>query len=770
MNWFTQNKRKAITIGLLLTVVCGIALAAGFERIPQPLIKMGRGLAEAISIEFENNAGETLTVDNTGDAAFTTDDLKLGDGTASDKRVTFDRDGVEDPYIGWDNASQKFGFSKDGTKFSQFGTGSGSGSGINLLNPDNNPGFEDGTDTWVASTPAQLTIETVNPIFELQSGIWDPAALNDTLETADLDVPIELKGRSCSAAFTYLWDAGTTGEITALVQTAGGDDLTLPVDVEQTIGVTRQVFLAFICPTGSEQIKITLTATTNAQPITLDSFHLGSNIKEGVVDAKITSWQSFTPGINNFGTVTNVNFQWRRVGESIEVRGDFVSGVSVASVASIVLPNSYTIDFVSGAGAGIEYQIVGHGYRDGASNTIFQVVALQGEGFVRIARFNRSADENPLGSTNGNSLLNNGERASFQFKVPIAQFKGQGTTETVTLETQGWYVSGNIGTGGFVTLGTSNVTSYDRMDAPGADLQLASGSQAAQITCQGAPAEGLTCSGTETIGINFQAPYAGLYRTCFSATHVIRVDGVEEVQTGFVIVKKSNSNNTILEQGRTTVISSLVLNNVSADRLTRTPIYICDEFQLSAGENSFALYREQTISGTILANGLDADRGSSTVGDQNINITVFPLTQQFPQAVAINNVESEAVNDCKAGNICSGTYVPTITNVSNANTITEGQANWTRVGNIVTVYGKVVVNTPASVLMIVDITLPILTDITLGDQLSGVSAVVRTTSNMSYGGYIEGEPSPNTARLYQQIVTGVVSNHNITYSFSYELQ
>lgn len=58
-----------------------------------------------------------------------------------------------------------------------------------------------------------------------------------------------------------------------------------------------------------------------------------------------TEWAAYTPTLSAaFGTTSNVNFLWRRVGDTIEVRGTFTIGTTAASLGTITLPNSYTLD------------------------------------------------------------------------------------------------------------------------------------------------------------------------------------------------------------------------------------------------------------------------------------------------------------------------------------------------------------------------------------------------------------------------------------------
>lgn len=51
----------------------------------------------------------------------------------------------------------------------------------------------------------------------------------------------------------------------------------------------------------------------------------------------VTDWVAYTPTFTSFGSVTNVSFFSRRIGDSLEVRGKFTTGTPAASEARITL-------------------------------------------------------------------------------------------------------------------------------------------------------------------------------------------------------------------------------------------------------------------------------------------------------------------------------------------------------------------------------------------------------------------------------------------------
>lgn len=115
-------------------------------------------------------------------------------------------------------------------------------------------------------------------------------------------------------------------------------------------------------------------------------FQNAYNDIRGVIsrDVRITNWTSWTPTFTNFGTVTGISAWWRRVGDTIEVRGTAVAGTTTGSVGKMSLPNSYTIDtskagsqavfgyFIGGSSGGVWWSgnFATVPFYDGADNTV----------------------------------------------------------------------------------------------------------------------------------------------------------------------------------------------------------------------------------------------------------------------------------------------------------------------------------------------------------------------------------------------------------------
>ena len=97
--------------------------------------------------------------------------------------------------------------------------------------------------------------------------------------------------------------------------------------------------------------------------------------------------------------------------------------------------------------------------------------------------------------------------------------------------------------------------------------------------------------------------------------------------------------------------------------------------------------------------------------------TTVELTNSTGLQIARTAVTSPATTD---GNVFSGTYTPTLTNVTNVAASTAVICQYTRVGNVVTVSGTVNIDpTAASTLTVVRISLPIASAMTATTQLAG---------------------------------------------------
>lgn len=99
-------------------------------------------------------------------------------------------------------------------------------------------------------------------------------------------------------------------------------------------------------------IDVRLSTPTISGPMSMSNNYItnissGVNVQDAAAYSQvptITAWTSWTPTFTSFGTVGTINFFWRRVGDTIEVRGTAVAGTTAGATAKVSLPNGYTID------------------------------------------------------------------------------------------------------------------------------------------------------------------------------------------------------------------------------------------------------------------------------------------------------------------------------------------------------------------------------------------------------------------------------------------
>lgn len=169
------------------------------------------------------------------------------------------------------------------------------------------------------------------------------------------------------------------------------------------------------------ELRIVRTAGTTA--LNLANVVVGPGVQpQGAV---IGEWLSYTPTYSaGWGTVTNNQAWWRRVGSNMELTLFVTTGTVAASVATITLPTGYTINTsaLHSSGGATESTVVGGGSQDtlgyvsiiANNNTSANVLGIGG-----------GSVQNTFG--NGSTILNSSKNCSFWARVPISEWAGSGT-------------------------------------------------------------------------------------------------------------------------------------------------------------------------------------------------------------------------------------------------------------------------------------------------------------------------------------------------------
>lgn len=110
----------------------------------------------------------------------------------------------------------------------------------------------------------------------------------------------------------------------------------------------------------------------------------------------------------------------------------------------------------------------------------------------------------------------------------------------------------------------------------------------------------------------------------------------------------------------------------------------------------------------------------------------------------------------------SGVYTPVLFNVTNLDSSATYPAQWMRVGNVVTVSGRVDVDPTATASTKLGISLPVKTNFQFGYQLGGTAACPTIASEVSP---IAADTGNNRADM--SWVTTNATNHVMSFSFTY---
>tara|TARA_R100000458_G_C8266075_1_gene241110 strand:- start:97 stop:2103 length:2007 start_codon:yes stop_codon:yes gene_type:complete len=133
------------------------------------------------------------------------------------------------------------------------------------------------------------------------------------------------------AVFIY---KGDTSNPIAAHQNRGANDNSTMADI--SVVLEKGEFVSFRMSGGAYSTGWTSMIAT---PLTTPSILLNSQ------EQIFTGWQSYTPTLTGFGSASNTDFWYRRVGDTIEVRGFLTSGTTTSDKAQVSFPAGLSIDF-----------------------------------------------------------------------------------------------------------------------------------------------------------------------------------------------------------------------------------------------------------------------------------------------------------------------------------------------------------------------------------------------------------------------------------------
>lgn len=137
-------------------------------------------------------------------------------------------------------------------------------------------------------------------------------------------------------------------------------------------------------------------------------------------------WTAYTPTITSFGTTSNVSFFYRRVGDSIQVRGYFTAGSVAAALGTFTLPTSLVIGTMTIANTtGNNGERVGFIEAGTTAGQLAPVITATGTSTSLVYTGGQaSSAANVLTPTNVGSVISNTQNCTIEFIVPISGWEG----------------------------------------------------------------------------------------------------------------------------------------------------------------------------------------------------------------------------------------------------------------------------------------------------------------------------------------------------------
>lgn len=218
------------------------------------------------------------------------------------------------------------------------------------------------TGTQASVSSMSITSAPLAGVYSLAFGTNSQAGpvsstAGDMLISQAFTIDAEDKAKMMTGKFYYQNQAGTTPQF------AGGATNTFAVwvyDVTNGVWIQPAGVYNMAQGTGVGICTFTFQTTSNSTQyqvaiinqlglvgvsynLWLDDFSIGPNtVPQG---AAISDWQSYTPTYSaGWGSVTNSDVWWRRVGDSIHLKGSFKAGTVAGSIGTIGLPSGLAID------------------------------------------------------------------------------------------------------------------------------------------------------------------------------------------------------------------------------------------------------------------------------------------------------------------------------------------------------------------------------------------------------------------------------------------
>jgi hypothetical protein len=424
----------------------------GTPTVPTAALDTNTTQAASTAYVKTQIAGDTTVVHTTGNESVAGTKTYTGKTVASSTANGFhpcptmtqtQRDAVSSPANGdcvHNSTTNKLNVYNSGTTlWEEAGSSTGSGGTDYISNDD----AEANTSGWscyadaAAATPVDgtggspataIAVSASSPLSGAQSFVITKSTTQGEGCSYAFTIDSAYKAKTLRISFPYETTSLVDGSFRVYIYDVTNSRL---IDVD-TRDINANTFGQFIgsFQTSSDSVSYRLIihgADTTAGSLKFDK---GDPVTLGpqtlVKGPVLTNWQSYTPTFVGFGTVSPIEVQYRRVGDTLEIYGQFTSGTTTGVTATMSLPAGLSISTpMTNAQAG------GWLVRATSSGTSKGSTVILDTGSPTVVRFSDpgylgTGTTSGLGAALGTAFPSS-ERYSIRVAVPIAGWSSSQT-------------------------------------------------------------------------------------------------------------------------------------------------------------------------------------------------------------------------------------------------------------------------------------------------------------------------------------------------------
>jgi hypothetical protein len=202
-----------------------------------------------------------------------------------------------------------------------------------------------------------------------------------------------------------------------------GAKIPLSTEILPLSGLTER-FIATFQTTDSENYRLVFFFNTTDAELRLKIDNVEVGPRQENSSQVIQDLGSFTPVLNNFGTISSASGRAWRMGDKMVGQVEFTSGTTVGSLASMQVPFSQQLQSVlSGNTVGVGTYNLGLVNENNNGRMLANTNNSSSLIYFGESANHSAANRNPLNRALATDIAGNGLRLSISFEIPIAAWK-----------------------------------------------------------------------------------------------------------------------------------------------------------------------------------------------------------------------------------------------------------------------------------------------------------------------------------------------------------